>query len=141
MIIKQLSIFLENKTGRLTEVLSALGEEKIDIKAITLADTSAFGILRMLVSHPDEALSLLREKGFSVSLTDVLAVSTPVEAGSFARALQLLSSKDIGVEYMYGFSMGRKAAIILRTEDIDRAVGAIRESDMEILNADALHQL
>lgn len=141
MIIKQLSIFLENKTGRLVEVLSALGEVKIDIKAITIADTSEFGILRILVSRPEEALSLLRNRGFSVNLTEVLAIATPVEAGSFAKALRILSDENIGIEYMYGFSIGAKAAIIIRTDDISRASSVIRNSRMELLNATELNQL
>lgn len=140
MVIKQLSVFLENKTGRLMEVLSALGEEKINIKAITIADTSEFGILRILVSHPAEALSLLKSRGFSVSLTDVLAIATPVEAGSFAKALRVLSDRNISIEYMYGFSIGEKAAIILCADDIGKAAAALKESGMDLIPADALNR-
>jgi hypothetical protein len=141
MIIKQLSVFLENKTGRLTEVIAAIGKEKIDIKALSIADTSEFGILRMLVSDPDKALKLLRDKGFSVSLTDVLAITTPVEAGSFSKALRILSDAGISIEYMYAFSMGLKAALILRTEDIEKAIDAISSSSMGLLNAHELNNL
>ena len=141
MIIKQLSIFLENNSCRLVEVLSTLGEEKIDIKAISIADTSEFGILRMLVSQPEEALQLLRKRGFSVNLTNVIAIATPVEAGSFAKALKILSDKSISIEYLYAFSIGKKAAIIIRTEDIEKATMTIRESSMELLNATELNQL
>ena len=141
MVIKQLSVFLENKTGRLMEVLSALGEKKINIKAITIADTSEFGILRILVSHPAEALSLLKSRGFSVSLTDVLAIATPVQAGSFAKALRVLSDRNISIEYMYGFSIGEKAAIILCAEDIVKAAAALKDSGMELIPAGALNRL
>ena len=95
MTIKQLSIFLENKSGRLTEVLEALGKEKINITVFTIADTSEYGILRMIVSNPDESYKLLKQKGFSVNQTDVLTLSTPIEAGSFAKALRIFSDENI----------------------------------------------
>jgi hypothetical protein len=141
MIIKQLTIFLENKSGRLTDVLKTLGAEKIDVKALTVADTSDFGILRMIVSRPDQALLLLREKGFSVNLTDVLTIATPREAGSFATALSLLSDKNISIEYVYAFSIGQKAVIVMRTEDTERAIRAIQENNMELLDAAELNNL
>jgi len=141
MIIKQLSIFLENKSGRLTEVLSTLGSEKINIKVLTIADTSEFGILRMIVSNPEKALGLLKEKGFSVNLTDVLSIATPCEAGSFAKALRVLSDKHISIEYMYAFSIGKKAAIILRAEDTEKAITAIKENNMDLLDAEELYNL
>lgn len=141
MIIKQLSVFLENKTGRLTEVLTALGAEKINVKALTVADTSDFGILRMIVSEPERALHLLRDKGFSVNLTDVITIATPCEAGSFAKALALISKKNISIEYLYGFSIGQKAAIVLRAEDTQSALDALKSSKMDLLNAEELNNL
>lgn len=141
MIIKQLSIFLENKSGRLVEVLSTLGEEKINIKALTIADTSEFGILRILVSKPEEALKILKSKGFSVTLTDVIAIAAVAEAASFSRALKILSDKNISIEYMYAFSMGTKAAIIIRTENIEKAIAAIKENNMDLLNAKELNEI
>jgi hypothetical protein len=141
MIIKQISIFLENKSGRMVEVLSALGEEKINIKALTIADTSEFGILRMLVSKPEEALNILKDRDFSVTLTDVIAIAAPAEAASFSRALKILSDKNISIEYMYAFSMGTKAAIIIRTENIEKAIAAIRENNMDLLNAKELNEI
>lgn len=141
MMIKQLSVFLENKTGRLTEVLTVLGEEQINIKALTVADTSDFGILRMIVSDPQRAMNLLRNKGFSVNLTEVIAIATPCEAGSFARALALISEKNISIEYLYGFSIGQKAAIVMRTEDTQQALEALQNSKMDLLNAEELNSL
>jgi hypothetical protein len=141
MIIKQLSIFLENKSGRLTEVLKTLSAQNIDIKALTVADTSEFGILRMIVSRPDQACALLKEKGFSVNLTDVLTIATPSEAGSFAHALKLLSDKDISIEYVYAFSLGSKALIVMRTENTEKAIKAIQEYNMDLLNAEELNNL
>lgn len=141
MIIKQLSIFLENKSGRLTEVLQTLGEEKISIAGLTIADTSEYGILRMVVSEPEKALKVLKERQFSVNLTDVLSIATPSEAGSFARALKLLSDEGISIEYMYAFSMGNKAAIIMRTDDIPATIEVMQKHKMELLNASKLYNI
>jgi hypothetical protein len=140
MTIKQLSIFLENKSGRLTEVLETLGKEKINITALTIADTSEYGILRMIVSNPDKAQKLLREKGFSVNLTDVLSIATPIEAGSFAKALRIFSDESISIEYMYAFSMEKKAMIVLRTENTERALEAIRKHKMELVKSSDLFE-
>jgi hypothetical protein len=141
MTIKQLSIFLENKSGRLTEVLETLGKEKINITALTIADTSEYGILRMIVSNPDKAHKLLKEKGFSVNLTDVLSIATPIEAGSFAKALRIFSDENISIEYMYAFSLDKKAIIVLRTEDTERALEAIRKHKMELVKGSDLFEL
>ena len=141
MIIKQVSVFLENKSGRLVEVLSVLGEEKINIKALTIADTSEFGIVRILVSNPEKAMSVLKARDFSVTLTDVIAIAAPAEAASFSKALKILSDKAISIEYLYAFSMGTRAAIIIRTENIDKAIEAIKENNMDLLNASELNEI
>jgi hypothetical protein len=141
MVIKQVSVFLENKSGRLVEVLSALGEERINIKALTIADTSEFGILRILVSNPEKALQVLKARNISVTLTDVIAIAAPAEAASFSKALKILSDQAISIEYLYAFSMGKKAAIIIRTENIERAIAAIKENNMDLLNAGELNEI
>ncbi len=133
MLVKQLSIFLENKSGRLAEALGTLGEESINIKALTIADTAEFGIVRMIVSDPEKGYRILQQKGFSANLVDVISIATPSECGSFARALKILSDEGISIEYIYAFSVGDKAAIILRTEDTDRAVESIGRHNMELL--------
>jgi len=141
MTIKQISVFLENKSGRLTEVLETIGREKINIIAITIADTSEYGILRMIVSSPEKAYRLLKEKEFSVNLTDVLSIKTPTEAGSFAKALRIFSDEGISIEYMYAFSLGDKAMIVLRTEDRDKALAAIQKNKMELVRENDLFEL
>ncbi len=141
MTIKQLSIFLENKSGRLTEVLDTIGKEKINIIALTIADTSDYGILRMIVSSPEEAYKLLKKKGFSVNLTEVLSIKTPAEAGSFARAFKIFSDELISIEYMYAFSLGDKAMIVLRTEDREKALNAINKNKMYLINENDLYEL
>ncbi len=141
MLIKQLSVFLENKSGRLSEALSALGDENINIKALTIADTQEFGIVRMIVSDPEKGFSILRAKGFSVNLVDVISIATSSECGSFAVALKVLSDENISIEYIYAFSVADKAAIVLRTEDTDKALKAIQRNNMELLGGNEMSDL
>ena len=114
--IRQLSIFLENKTGRLTEVLEALGNENINITALSIADTSEYGILRLILSDPEAGYKLLKARGFSVNLTDVISLSVSHEPGSLAKVLKTLSAENLSIEYMYAFSLGNKAMVVLRTD-------------------------
>lgn len=141
MIIKQLSVFLENKSGRLTEVTEILGEACINISALSIADTSEYGILRMVVSDPDKAWQVLKNAAFSVSLTDVVCLSTPNEAGSLAKALRILSLEKISVEYMYAFSMGEKALVVIRTENIQKCIDTLQAHKLELLKASELYQI
>ncbi len=141
MTIKQISIFLENKSGRLTEVLETIGKEKINITALTIADTSEYGILRMIVSAPEKTYKLLKNKGFSVNLTEVLSIRTPAEAGSFSKAFRIFSDEGISIEYMYAFSLGNTAMIVLRTEDRDKALAAIQKNKMELIRESDLYEL
>ena len=141
MTIKQLSIFLENKSGRLTEVLETIGKEKINITALTIADTSDYGILRMIVSSPEKAYNLLKEKGFTVNLTEVLSIKTPTEAGSFAQAMRVFSEEGISIEYLYAFSLGSTAMIVIRTENREKALEAIQKHKLELVNENDLFEL
>lgn len=138
MTVKQLSVFLENKSGRLTEVLDTLGKERIRVYAATIADTSEYGILRLISSNPEKALRLLKEKEFSVNLTDVLALSTQPEAGKFAELLKLFSEASISVEYMYAFSIGTQAILIMRTEDRERALDVIKKHKLTVITEEDL---
>src|SRR4030043_1899344 len=133
MIVHQLSVFLENKSGRLTEVLEALGKEHIKITALSVADTSEFGILRLIVSDPEKAKKLLKEKSFTVNLTDVLSIITPNEAKYYATALKILSDLEISIEYTYAFSVGDKSIIILRTNNTELTIKALQEHAIELL--------
>lgn len=141
MTLKQLTVFLENKSGRLTEVLETLGNKKINITALSVADTSDFGLLRMIVSDPEKACELLRENGFTVRLADVLLIKTPTEAGSFAKAIRIFSDEGISIEYMYAFSAGKQAMIILRTEDTHGAIDAIGRHKMDLMKASDIFEL
>jgi hypothetical protein len=141
MNIKQLSIFLENKSGRLSEVLKVLGDANIKIKALTIADTSEYGILRLIVSDASRALEALKNKNFSVNLTDVISISTTTEAGSFAKVFSVMAEHKISVEYMYAFSFGPKAAVIIRPDNIQRAIEVMKEHHMDFITDSDLSQI
>ncbi len=135
MIIKQLSIFLENRSGRLLEVTDIMGKEGINISALSLADTSEYGILRLIVSNPDKALEILKKNEFSVSLTDVICLCIKNKAGELSKALKTLSEEKISIEYMYAFSKGEQSFIVIRTENINKSVESLSKNNMELLKA------
>lgn len=141
MIIQQLSVFLENKSGRLTEVLEVLGKDNIRITALSIADTSEFGILRIIVSDPDRARSLLKEQHFTVNITEVISVMASDEARYYAKVLKILSDIEISVEYTYAFSVGKKSVIILKCSNNDKAIQALKEHEMELLKANDLYRI
>ncbi len=141
MIIHQLSVFLENKSGRLTEVLEALGQENIKITALTVADTSEFGILRLIVPDPEKARDVLRKKQFTVNLTEVISVMAPDEAQHYAKVLRILSDLDISIEYTYAFSIGNKSIIILRCSNSTDAIRALKEHELELMKASDLYKI
>lgn len=141
MIIHQLSVFLENKSGRITEVLEVLGEEKIRITALSVADSAEFGILRLIVSDPEKARELLKMHSFTVNLTEVISVIAPNEAKYYAKVLKILSDLDISVEYTYAFSIGKKSIIFLKCSDIAEAIKALKSHEMELLRASDLYKI
>lgn len=141
MIIRQLSVFLENKSGRLTEVLEVLGEKNIQITALTVADTSEFGILRLIVSDPEAARELLKEHSFTANLSDVISVVTPNEAKDYARVLKILSDKNISVEYTYAFPSGKKSVIIIRCSNTTEAIKELKNHEMELMKASDLYKI
>ena len=104
MTLKQISVFLENKQGTLAEATKVLGENGIDLIALSIADTADFGIMRCIVNQPDKALALLAEHGFAASTTEVLAVEVPDQPGGLASVLMLLDKNDLNVEYLYSFA-------------------------------------
>lgn len=127
MIEKQVSVFLENKSGRLNEVTQILGDAGINISAFTIADTSDFGILRLIVSDPQKACTVLKQNAFSVKITDVVLAKSKNEAGSLANLLQLLSNGGVFIEYMYAFSMeDQSATIVIRSTNINKCVEILR---------------
>ena len=138
MKIQQLSIFVENKSGRLAEITEALAQSDIDIRAMSVADTSDFGILRLIVDKPEEAVVAFREAGMTVSLTSVIAIGVHDKPGEFAKAVRLLADNDIDVEYIYAFISREKgkAFVILRVNDEDRAIDLLSKSGFTLLTAE-----
>lgn len=138
MIIKQLSIFLENRSGRLHEVFKTLGDEKIAIKAMSVADTSDFGILRLIVSNPEKAAKALKNNRFTVHLTDVFMIGTADLSGGLVPALEVLAEEGISIEYMYAFSCVKREIVVMRTDDPAKTVAVLREREIETLGNDFL---
>lgn len=143
MQIEQLSVFIENKPGRLAEITEVLAEADVDIRAISVADTSDFGILRVIVDKPKEAVLALREHGMTVSLTSVLAVGIPDEKGAFAKVIRILANNGVDVEYIYAFVSRDKgkAYVIIRTDKSARAAEALTQHGVEILTAEAMYNM
>lgn len=132
MTIKQLSVFLENKTGRINEVTKILGRNGINMHAFSMAETTDFGILRLIVSEVDKAVEALRNESFAVTLTDVICISCPNVAGSLAVILEHLAENQIFIEYMYAFAEGDKANIVIRPNDIAKCEKVLEECDCSI---------
>ena len=143
MKVEQLSIFLENKAGRLAEVTRALSKANVNIRALSLADTSEFGILRLIVNDHEKAKAVLKEQGFTVGRTSVVAVAVEDQPGGLDKILQMLSDKGINVEYMYAFVQagGEHAALILRFDKTDKAVEVLTEHGVPIIPGEKLYRM
>ena len=130
MTINQISIFLENKFGKLNEILSILSKENIRIIAATIADTSDYGILRIITSDQPKAYTLLKEKQVSVNLSEVIAVEIEPVIGKFAETVEYFTKAGIDIEYMYCFSINQKAMLVLRTKNLKVAFDVIRKNSL-----------
>lgn len=137
MKIKQVSVFLENKSGRLNEVTQLLGDAGLNMSAFTIADTSDFGILRLIVSDPDKAKEILRKNKFSVQTTDVILVKAPNRPGGLARMLNILQKEEVFIEYMYAFSNSEDTAVIvLRPTDLEKCMDILQNHHDDFLVQD-----
>lgn len=134
--IQQLSVFLENREGRLDEVLNVLSENDVNIVALSLADTSDYGMLRMIVSDPSKGKAALKEAGITSMLTEVVALRVPHAAGSLSKAMHQIVEGDVNVEYMYAFANGNDAAAVLKSDDPAKVVKILRESGFDVYSAD-----
>ena len=143
MSVKQISVFIENKPGRLAEITEVLANADVDIRAISVADTSDFGILRVIVDRPKEAVLALREHGMTVSLTNVLAVGITDEKGAFSKVIRVLANGGIDVEYIYAFVSRDKgkAYVIIRTDKSARAAEVLTQHGVELLSAEDLYNM
>jgi hypothetical protein len=143
MKVEQISIFLENTSGRLAEVTSLLAGAGINIRALSLADTADFGVLRLLVNDTDRARAVLKDGGFTAGKTEVTAVAVPDRPGGLAEILRILDKASINVEYMYAFVQrsGDNAIMVFRFERTEQAVRVLTQSGVRVLTADELHAL
>ncbi len=143
MIVEQISIFLENKSGRLAEVTELLAAKGINIRALSLADTADFGIFRLIVNEPVRALAALKESGFTVAKNEVVAVVLPDRPGGLAGVLSTLKGRDINVEYMYAFVQRSEgnAVLIFRFDETARAVEALRGAGIRMLAGEEMQRL
>ena len=125
MTIKQVSVFLENKTGRINEVTKILSRHGINMQAFSMAETPDFGILRLIVSDVDKAVEILRNADFAVMLTDVIHLHCPNKAGALGEILERLATAEVGIEYMYAFAEGDMANIVVRPTALERCEKAL----------------
>ncbi len=143
MKVEQISIFIENKSGRLAEVARVLGEAGVNIRALSLADTSDFGILRLIVNDREKAKQVLKEKGFTVSKTEVVAIEVPDRPGGLSEILDTLDGASINVEYMYAFveRCGENAVIIFRFDETEKAINTLTEKGFNVLEGERLYSM
>ena len=141
MIVKQLSIFLENRSGRLAEVAATLGDAGINMTAFSIAENTDFGILRLIVSDPEKAMQVLKEKLFGVTLSDVLCVRCPNAPGALSKVLEILKEKDISIEYMYAFACDDSANVVIRPNRLEECIQILQENKIGLLAASDLYQL
>lgn len=136
MNVTQLSVFIENKPGHLQKVLKILSDENINIMTLTIAETSDFGILRMIVNDPGKGARMLKKNNFTCSVTDVLALEIEDNPGSLYKAIEAFSRMNLNIEYMYAFTekRGDRAVMIFRFEDIEAAKKALQDEGYSIVN-------
>jgi hypothetical protein len=143
MNVEQISIFLENKSGRLAEVTSVLSEAGINIRALYLADTADFGILRLIVNDIEKALQGLKDNGFTVVKSRVVAIEVPDRPGGLSKILNTIKDEGINVEYMYAFveKSGENAIVIFRFDEIEKSVDILQKAGVKILEGEELSAL
>ncbi len=143
MQVEQISVFIENKSGRLAEIARVLGDAGINIRALSLADTTDFGILRLIVNNREKAMQVLKERGFTVSKTEVVAVEVPDRPSGLSAILQALDGESINVEYMYAFveRCGENAVIIFRFDETERAIRVLLDKGFNILEGERLYNM
>lgn len=140
MFVRQLSVFIENRKGRLEEVTDTLRKNEVNIVSLSLADTNEYGLLRMIVSDPEKARAVLKEDGFSAMLTDVLAVKLQYKVGTLQELLKILSDADLNIEYMYALATGeRNGSMIIKPSNPEEAVKALKTGGMELYDAQTVY--
>lgn len=141
MIIEQLSVFIENKSGRIYEVMQILGDANINVSALSIADTSDYGIIRLIISDPKTGTKLLKAQDFSVQITPVICCKVPNAPGGLKRMLAYLTQDNISIEYMYAFSIGEDASVVLRTEDCNKTIECLSKHKMGLMSTSEIYQV
>lgn len=141
MFVKQLTVFIENRVGTLEEAVDVLSANNINIFSISLADTSEYGLLRMIVGEPDKAKDILKSAGFSAKLTDVIAVRLENRVGTLSELFKVISASDVSIEYMYAMATSKTGAMILKTSDADKAMKVLEDSAFTVLDQDSMYKL
>ena len=139
MTAKQLSVFIENRKGRLGEVLQVLKENEVNIFSLSLADTTEYGLLRVIVNDPEKARNVLIDAGFSSMLTEVLIIKIPHVAGSLQKILTVISEKGVNIEYMYGLSVEAvDASIVMKTSDVESACRVLKDAKIGTMSIEEI---
>ena len=138
--IQQLSVFMENREGRLDEILKILSEAGVNIVALSLADTSEYGMLRMIVSDPHKGRAALKDEGITAMLTDVVALRVPHATGSLSKAMHQIVEGEVNIEYMYAFATGSDAAAVLKSDDPARVIDILKGSGFDVYSADEAYR-
>lgn len=139
MFAKQLTVFIENRTGRLSEVLSVLKDHGVNILSMSLADTTEFGLLRLIVNDPAKGKETLTKGGFSSLLSDVAIIKIPHKVGSLQGLLKIIDNKKVNIEYMYGLSIeGENAYVVLKASDIDLLDAILADNNIETVTCEQI---
>ena len=143
MKVQQISVFLENKSGRMAQLTEILGKNGINIRALSIVDTSDFGILRLIVSDPIKADKVLKDAGFTVSITDVIAVEVKDEPGGLAVVMKVMESANVNIEYLYAFleKSSNDALVVFRVEQVDEAIQLLVKSGINLLENEKVYNL
>ncbi|WP_405265593.1 amino acid-binding protein [Methanobrevibacter sp.] len=143
MAVKQVSIFVENKEGRIKKAIDTLAKENINIRALSIADTTKYGILRLIVSDNEKAIAALEKDGFIVKENEVIILAVPDEPNGLNSTLAVFDEKDINLEYLYAFVSSKtdEAIVVMRLENMEKAVAALNESNVKILDAEDIKDL
>lgn len=143
MTVKQISVFVENKSGRLLDVMRSLGESGVNVRALSVADTSEFGVIRLIVDDPNRARDSLRDRGFTVKETVVVAVEVDDRPGGLAEVLKPLVDQEMNIEYLYCLldKAADKAVVIIRVEEAEQGIGALKVAGFRVVPADELYAM
>ena len=142
-LIKQISVFVENKSGRLSDILNVIGKNGIDISALSIADTTDFGIVRMIVNDPDKTAEILKSNNLVVKVTDVIALAVADQPGGLAGEVEKLKNAGISIEYMYAFigKSDKGALVIVRVENPEKALEVLKDENVTVVSPEEVYRM